>query len=128
SGWLSDRYGPRLFATAGLLVATCAFVGLMLLQVQFPYWAFALIILFNGIGSGLFASPNTSAIMSSVPASERGVASGMRSTFQNSGMSLSIGIFFSLMIIGLSATLPTTLPAGLHAEGVPLSVASRVGH
>jgi MFS family permease len=126
SGYLSDRVGPRPFATAGLLVAACAFVGLMLLPVDFPYWAFALIILGNGVGSGLFASPNTSAIMSSVPARHRGAASGMRSTFQNSGMSLSIGIFFSLMIAGLAATLPHTLAAGLHAEGVPLHVAARV--
>jgi MFS family permease len=128
SGHLSDRFGPRPFATAGLLVAACAFVGLMLLPVNFPYWAFALIIAFNGIGSGLFASPNTSAIMSSVPARHRGVASGMRSTFQNSGMSLSIGIFFSLMIAGLAATLPRTLTAGLHAQGVPLGVATQVSH
>jgi MFS family permease len=128
SGYLSDRFGPRLFATAGLLVAACAFVGLMLLPVNFPYWAFALIITFNGIGSGLFASPNTSAIMSSVPARHRGVASGMRSTFQNSGMSLSIGIFFSLMIAGLAATLPRTLNAGLRAQGVPATVAAHVSH
>jgi len=128
SGYLSDRFGPRPFATAGLLVAACAFVGLMLLPVNFPYWAFALIIACNGIGSGLFASPNTSAIMSSVPARHRGVASGMRSTFQNSGMSLSIGIFFSLMIAGLAATLPRTLTAGLHAQGVPLGVATQVSH
>jgi MFS family permease len=128
SGTLSDRYGPRLFATSGLLVATAAFIGLMLLPVNFPYWAFALLIFFNGIGSGLFASPNTSAIMSSVPARHRGSASGMRSTFQNSGMSLSIGIFFSLMITGLAASLPRTLSAGLHAQGVPLSVATQVSH
>ena len=128
SGYLSDRYGPRLFATAGLLVATAAFCGLMLLPVDFPYWAFALIIFFNGVGSGLFASPNTSAIMSSVPASHRGVASGMRSTFQNSGMSLSIGVFFSLMIAGLAATLPRTLTAGLRAQGVPAHVATQVSH
>jgi MFS family permease len=128
SGYLSDRFGPRLFATAGLLVAACAFVGLMLLPVDFPYWAFALIIAFNGIGSGLFASPNTSAIMSSVPARDRGVASGMRSTFQNSGMSLSIGIFFSLMIIGLADTLPKALSAGLRAQGVPAAVAAQVSH
>jgi MFS family permease len=128
SGYLSDRYGPRLFATSGLLVATAAFGGLMLLPVNFPYWIFALLIFFNGIGSGLFASPNTSAIMSSVPAQYRGSASGMRSTFQNSGMSLSIGIFFSLMIAGLAATLPRTLSAGLHAQGVPLSVATQVSH
>jgi MFS family permease len=128
SGYLSDRYGPRLFATTGLLVATLAFCGLMLLPVDFPYWAFALIIFFNGVGSGLFASPNTSAIMSSVPARHRGVASGMRSTFQNSGMSLSIGIFFSLMIAGLAATLPRTLSAGLRAQGVPAAVAAQVSH
>jgi MFS family permease len=128
SGYLSDRYGPRIFATSGLLVATAAFIGLMLLPIDFPYWVFALLIFGNGIGSGLFASPNTSAIMSSVPARHRGSASGMRSTFQNAGMSLSIGIFFSLMIAGLAATLPRTLSAGLHAEGVPLSVANHVSH
>jgi len=128
SGTLSDRYGPRPFATAGLLVAACAFAGLMLLPVDFPYWAFALIIFGNGLGSGLFASPNTSAIMSAVPARYRGAASGMRSTFQNSGMSLSIGIFFSLMIAGLAATLPRTLTSGLRAQGVPLNVASHVAH
>jgi MFS family permease len=128
SGYLSDRFGPRPFATAGLLVAAAAFCGLMLLPTGFPYWAFALIILGNGIGSGLFASPNTSAIMSSVPARHRGVASGMRSTFQNSGMSLSIGIFFSLMIAGLAATLPRTLSSGLHAQGVPMNVASHISH
>ena len=104
SGTLSDRYGPRLFATSGLLLAALCFVGLMLLPVDFPYPLFALLIFGNGVGSGLFASPNTSAIMSSVPARHRGSASGMRSTFQNSGMALSIGIFFSLMIAGLAST------------------------
>jgi MFS family permease len=128
SGYLSDRFGPRPFATAGLLVAAAAFCGLMLLPVDFPYWVFALLIFGNGIGSGLFASPNTSAIMSSVPARHRGSASGMRATFQNSGMALSIGIFFSLMIAGLAATLPRTLTSGLHAQGVPLATANQVGH
>jgi MFS family permease len=128
SGTLSDRYGPRLFATAGLLLAACCFTGLMLLPVDFSYWVFGLLIFGNGIGSGLFAAPNTSAIMSAVPARYRGVASGMRATFQNSGMSLSIGIFFSLMIAGLASTLPRTLTGGLTAQHVPLSVATQVGH
>jgi MFS family permease len=128
SGWLSDKYGQRLFATLGLLVATCAFIGLMFLPIVFPYWAFGTLIFFNGVGSGLFASPNTSAIMSSVPANRRGSASGMRSTFQNAGMSLSIGIFFSLMVAGLASTLPKTLTSGLTAQGVPLDVASKVAH
>jgi EmrB/QacA subfamily drug resistance transporter len=128
SGTLSDRYGPRPFATAGLLLAACCFLGLMLLPVDFPYWLFALLIFGNGIGSGLFASPNVSAIMSAVPAWQRGSASGMRSTFQNSGMSLSIGIFFSLMIAGLASTLPKTLTSGLTAQGVPAAVAAQVSH
>jgi EmrB/QacA subfamily drug resistance transporter len=128
SGYLSDRYGSRIFATAGLLLAACAFTGLMLLPIDFPYWAFALLILCNGIGSGLFASPNTSSIMSAVPARHRGAASGMRSVFQNSGMSLSIGIFFSLMIAGLAATLPRTLSSGLRAQGVPAAVAAHVAN
>ena len=128
SGVLSDRYGPRLFATSGLLLAAVCFTGLMLLPVNFSYWVFALLIFGNGVGSGLFASPNTSAIMSAVPARHRGSASGMRSTFQNSGMSLSIGIFFSLMIAGLASTLPKALTSGLTAQGVPASVATQVSH
>jgi MFS family permease len=128
SGALSDRYGARPFATAGLLVAGACFIGLMVLPIDFPYPVFALLIFGNGIGSGLFASPNTSAIMSSVPAHTRGAASGMRSTFQNSGMSLSIGIFFSLMVIGLANTLPRSLTAGLTSQGVPLAQASTIAH
>ena len=128
SGKLSDRYGARPFATAGLLVAGVCFTGLMMLPIDFPYWLFALLIFGNGVGSGLFASPNTSAIMSSVPAQHRGAASGMRSTFQNSGMSLSIGIFFSLLVAGLANTLPRALTLGLTAQGVPLAQASTIAH
>ena len=128
SGRLSDRFGARPFATGGLLVAACCFTGLMLLPIDFSYWAFALLIFGNGVGSGLFAAPNTAAIMSSVPAHHRGAASGMRSTFQNSGMSLSIGIFFSLMIAGLANTLPKTLAPGLTAQGVPLGAANSIAH
>jgi MFS family permease len=128
SGVLSDRFGARPFATAGLLVAAACFVGLTLLPIDFSYPVFALLIFGNGIGSGLFTSPNTSAIMSSVPAYHRGAASGMRSTFQNSGMSLSIGIFFSLLIVGLATTLPKALTAGLRAQGVPLATANSIAH
>ncbi|MFD2415962.1 MFS transporter [Amycolatopsis pigmentata] len=126
SGYLSDRFGARLFATGGLVIVACAFVGLVTLPVDFSYPAFAGLLVASGIGQGMFAAPNTSAIMGSVPAAERGVASGMRSTFQNSGTSLSIGIFFSLMIAGLAGTLPGTLATGLHAQGVPLATATSV--
>jgi MFS family permease len=128
SGYLSDRFGTRALSTGGLLVFAASFVGLLLLPVNFPYWAFALLIMLNGVGSGMFSAPNTSSMMGSVPADQRGAASGMRMTFQNSGTSLSIGIFFSLMITGLAATLPTTLTAGLAGQGVPSGVAHQVGN
>jgi MFS family permease len=126
SGALSDRFGARWFATGGLLLAAVSYVGLFLIPVDFPYWLFALLVALNGIGSGLFAAPNTTAIMNSVPASERGMASGMRGTFFNSGTSLSIGVFFTLMIVGLSSTLPPALDAGLRGQGVSAGVASQV--
>jgi len=126
SGALSDRFGARWFATGGLLLTAVTFVGLFLIPVEFPYWAFALLIALNGIGSGLFAAPNTTAIMNSVPANERGIASGMRGTFFNSGTSLSIGVFFTLMILGLAKALPSTLFAGLRGQGVHAAVAHQV--
>lgn len=127
SGFLSDRYGARAFATGGLLLAAVSFLGLMMLPTNFNYWAFGGLLVLNGIGSGLFSAPNTTAIMNSVPANRRGVASGMRGTFFNSGTSLSIGIFFSLMIVGLAQTLPSALTSGLEAQGVSASVATAVG-
>jgi MFS family permease len=128
SGYLSDRFGARPLSTTGMSVFAASFVGLMLLPLDFPYWAFALVISVNGIGSGMFAAPNTSAIMSSVPASRRGAASGMRATVQNSGTSLSIGVFFSLLIAGLHSALPTALASGLRANGVPAKVATHVAN
>jgi MFS family permease len=126
SGFLSDRFGTRGIASAGMVVFGGSFIGLMVLPVDFPYWAFALLIAANGVGSGMFAAPNSSSIMSSVPASYRGVASGMRATFQNSGTALSIGVFFSLMIAGLASSLPTTLSSGLQRQGVPHAIAHHV--
>jgi MFS family permease len=127
SGFLSDRFGARGFATAGMVVFGASFIGLMLLPVDFPYWAFALLTAMNGIGGGMFAAPNSSSIMSSVPARYRGVASGMRSTYQNSGTALSIGVFFSLMIVGLASALPRALAGGLQRLGVPHGIAHQIG-
>ncbi|MFI6997652.1 MFS transporter [Nocardia sp. NPDC050175] len=126
SGWLSDRYGSRLFTTGGALIAGLTFVLLLILPVDFNYWVFAAIILLNGIGSGLFFSPNTAAIMSSVPAAQRGAASGMRGTLFNGGNALSMGIFFSLMVVGLASSLPSALDAGLRAQGVSAGAAADV--
>jgi len=128
SGWLSDHYGARPFATGGMLLTAASFAALMLLPIDFPYLVFAALLLLNGIGSGLFAAPNTAGIMNSVPARQRGAASGMRATFQNAGFVLSIGLFFSLMIAGLAARLPTTLYSGLTANGVPPATAERIAH
>jgi MFS family permease len=128
SGYLSDRFGARAFATSGLLLFGASFVGLIFLPINFSYWVFALLILLNGIGSGMYAAPNTASMMGAVPASQRGAASGMRATFQNSGTSLSIGVFFSLLITGLASTLPQTLTSGLQQQGVPSDVAHQVGN
>ncbi len=98
----------------------------MCLPIDFSYWVFALLIALNGIASGMFASPNSSSIMGSVPPRLRGVASGMRATFQNSGTAVSIGVFFSLMIAGLARTLPASLTTGLQQQGVPAHLASQV--
>ncbi|APA98608.1 MFS transporter [Nocardia seriolae] len=126
SGKLSDRYGPRLFATLGMAITAVTFVLLVVLPVDFSYWAFAVVIALNGLGSGMFASPNTAEVMSAVPASQRGVASGMRGTLLNGGMALSIGVFFSLMIVGLSNTLPGAMNSGLQQQGVPANVAAEI--
>jgi MFS family permease len=126
AGHLSDRFGARLFAAGGLVVMAGSFAGLLLLPTDFGYPAFAALVFANGVGGGLFAAPNTALIMSSVPAHLRGVASGMRATFQNSGMVLSIGVFFSLMVTGLAGSLPRTMDTGLTAQGVPSDAAHTI--
>ena len=126
SGWLSDRFGARPFATGGMVVAALSFLLLEMLPVNFQYWQFAAILALNGIGMGLFASPNRAGIMNSLPPERRGVGAGMSSTFQNSAMVLSIGIFFTLIILGLASTLPTALSHGLVAQGVSSADAARL--
>lgn len=126
AGSLSDRFGARPLAVGGMLLMAVTFVALLLIPVNFAYWEFALLVFLNGVGGGIFTAPNTAAIMSSVPAAQRGAASGVRSTFFNAGSSLSIGIFFSLMVVGLAGTLPTALSSGLQQQGVSADVAQQV--
>jgi MFS family permease len=128
SGFLSDRYGARGFATGGMLATAFAFGLLTLLPVDFTYWEFAAILFLLGAAMGAFASPNRASVMNSLPAQHRGAGAGMNQTFQNSAQVLSIGIFFTLMIVGLSSTLPHTLSAGLQAHGVSATEATRIGH
>jgi EmrB/QacA subfamily drug resistance transporter len=127
SGLLSDRFGARPFATGGMLGAALSFALLMLLPTDFSYWVFALILFLNGASMGLFASPNRAAVMNSLPAADRGAGGGMNQTFQNSAQVLSIGIFFTLLIIGLASSLPAAMSSGLHAHGISAGVAHRVG-
>jgi MFS family permease len=127
AGTLSDRFGARWFASGGMLMFSLSFVGLLVLPVSFPHWEFALLIALNGAGIGMYSSPNSSSIMSSVPALYRGVASGMRSTFQNSGTSVSIAVFACLMIGGLASALPRALTSGLAQHGVPHQAAAQIG-
>ena len=126
SGYLSDRYGPRMFTTAGMLVNALGFAILANFPANFSYIPFAVIIFLMGAGSGMFAAPNAAAIMNSVPSEYRGVASGMRATFLNSSNLFSIGIFFTLLIAGLSMALPHALLSGLVASNVPYGIALNV--
>jgi MFS family permease len=128
SGILSDRIGYKVFTVGGSLLAAVSFLCLAFIPVNFPYWLFAIIIGFNGFGTGLFASPNRAEIMNSVPADARGAAGGMVATFMNSASVLSIGIFFSLMVTGLASSLPHSLFSGLTAQGVPAAAATTVAH
>ncbi|MFD1523183.1 MFS transporter [Pseudonocardia yunnanensis] len=126
SGALSDRFGARPFSTGGMLGAALTFVLLELLPIDFPYWAFAGILLLNGLSMGCFASPNRAAVMNSLPIGDRGAGGGMNSTFQNSAQVFSIGIFFTLMISGLAAALPSALTTGLEAHHVPADATAAI--
>jgi MFS family permease len=126
AGRLSDRFGQRWFSAVGMLGAAATFGALLFLPVDFSYPAFAAVVLLNGVFTGLFSAPNTTTLMNAVPPGQRGAASGMRATFMNAGFVLSISIFFSLMIVGLAATLPSAMSAGLLSQGVPAAVAHRI--
>ncbi|MGZ4184830.1 MAG: MFS transporter [Solirubrobacteraceae bacterium] len=128
SGWLSDRFGARPFATGGMIATAIGFVLLTLLPIDFSYPMFAAILLWIGISMGLFASPNRAAVMNSLPPGDRGAGGGMNQTFQNSAQVLSVGVFFSLMILGLASTLPHAMATGLHAHGVKATDAMRISH
>jgi len=123
SGYLSDRFGARPFATGGMLGAALAFVLLAALPIDFSYVQFALVLALMGAAMGLFASPNRAAVMNSLPAGDRGAGGGMNQTFQNSAQVLSIGVFFTLMILGLASDLPHALSSGLQAHGVSAAAA-----
>ncbi|HEX4212843.1 MAG TPA: MFS transporter [Candidatus Dormibacteraeota bacterium] len=128
SGILSDHFGARPFATGGMIGAAATFGLMLLLPANFNYLYFGLLLFSIGLFMGMFSSPNSAGIMNSVPPGQRGVASGMLATFQNAGMNLSIGLFFSLIVAGLSTTLPGALFGGLTKAGVPTLVATKIAH
>jgi MFS family permease len=127
SGYLSDRFGARWFASGGMLAAAVSFLLLALLPTNFPFVQFALVLALIGISMGMFASPNRAAVMNSLPPGDRGAGGGMNQTFQNSAQVLSIGIFFTLMVLGLATSLPHTMAAGLEAHGVAAGTARQIG-
>ncbi|XDL52540.1 MFS transporter [Alicyclobacillus fastidiosus] len=126
SGILSDRFGARTFATLGMVITAAGFYLMTTLPVDFNHWVFWIYLFIIGAGMGLFASPNSAAIMNALPAQYRGVGSGMRSTFTNAGSMLSMGLFFSIMIAGLAQKLPEAMQSGLTQHGVPLAGAVKV--
>ncbi len=128
SGRLADHFGARPFATGGMIASAIGFLLLIALPINFTYWQFGLVIFLIGAAMGLFAAPNLTGIMNSLPADQRGSGAGMAATFQNSASVLSIGVFFSLIIVGLSSTLPGVLYHGLVSHGVPVAAATNVSH
>jgi MFS family permease len=128
SGYLSDRFGARWFATGGMVATGVGFLLLLMLPTDFAYPGFAAILAEIGIAMGMFASPNRAAVMNSLPPGDRGAGGGMNQTFQNSAQVLSIGIFFTLMILGLASTLPAAMTSGLQAHGVSAAVAHKAAH
>jgi EmrB/QacA subfamily drug resistance transporter len=128
SGWLSDRFGARVFSTVGMVIQAVGFILLTILPANFDYIWFALLLFMMGVGQGMFSAPNTSSIMNSLPPDQRGAGSGMRSTFQNAASLASMGIFFSIVTAGLAAALPTTLFSGLTSAGVPTAVSQQIAH
>jgi MFS family permease len=123
SGYLSDRYGARGFATAGLVLSAIGFSLLMLLPIDFAYPALGAVIFLIGAAMGLFVSPNRAAVMNALPSESRGVGGAMNQTFQNSAQVLSIGIFFTLLIFSLAGSLPGVMSTGLQALGISPAVA-----
>lgn len=128
SGYLSDRHGARILSTSGLVLFGASFVELLLVPTNFHYTWFAILVFLNGVGGGMFSAPNTTAIMNSVPANQRGGAAGIQAAFMNSGMVLSMGIFFSLMIVGLTNSLPKAMFNGLTTHGVSAGQAHHISN
>ena len=128
AGWMSDRHGARLFATTGLVVSGAAFLLLETLPINFSYAGFAALIFLFAVGMGLFFSPNQAAVMNSLPPEQRGAGAGMLNTFQNSATVLSMGLFFTIVTLGLAARLPSALFKGLVAAGVSPAAAHTVAN
>jgi MFS family permease len=118
SGWLSDTRGPKLLATTGMVVASATFFGLALLPTNFAYWEMGVLLFAQGCGMGMFAAPNAAAVMNSVPPENRGVASGMLATLQNTGQQVSLAIFFTIVILGLASGLGGSVNSALSAAHV----------
>ncbi|MDG7021460.1 MAG: MFS transporter, partial [Nitrososphaerota archaeon] len=119
SGRIADKRGARGLATAGMLISATCLLLLTLLPYDFAFWEFAVILFAMGLGGGLFASPNTVSIMNSVPPETRGAASGMRATLQNTGMTVSTAIFFSIVLVALGASLAPALTHAVTVAGAP---------
>ena len=124
SGRLSDRFGTRPFATAGLAVVTVSLVAMSTLAPGTPYTTLLGFLLLSGAGMGLFTSPNMSSVMGSVPAHRRGVASGFRATFFNIGFVLS----FNIVILVLTFYLPYGLISQIiSSQGVASTISTDAG-
>lgn len=128
AGKLSDKYGPTIIATGGMMINFFAFLLLSTFPVNFNAWYFIAVTTMMGIGQGMFLSPNAASIMNSLPADQRGAGAGMRTTFGYMSMMFSMIIFFTLLTTGLAATLPHAIYTGLVAQGINATAALAASH
>jgi len=119
SGWLSDRKGARGLATGGMCLLCVIFLALSMLPYDFVYPEFAVSLFFMGVGFGMFASPNVSSILGTVPPERRSTATGMLLTIQNTGGTVGLTVLFTEVISALTGSLPAALSAAMASAGLP---------
>lgn len=117
AGKLSNKTRIKWFTVFGLILSGMSLFFLSLLPYNFKYYQMMIMLVIFGMGYGLFNSPNIASVMSSVPPQDRGSASGMLNNMRNTGYVASMGVFFSILISGLSSNLPASLSNALNKAG-----------
>ena len=127
SGILADRHGSRELATLGMVVTAIGLAGLLTLDVDTPYWQLALWQLVIGAGSGLFNSPNTSAVMGVVPPEKRGIGAGTRMMLTQTGFVISIALAIGLVTSAMDPSVLLAVFSGTQVGSRGIDLAPFIG-